>query len=99
MAGSFRVRTLALLPLSIGGDNPLTLFGTLTDLELRLITCYRKEEGWNHEHTRRPFHRDGAFFIGKSLLLMETEIHSIGTFASWKDGVNRESRRRSQSIK
>jgi len=61
MAVSFLVRKLTLLPWSISGDNPLTSIGTLTDLELRLIRNYRKEEGWNHEHTRRPFHRDGAF--------------------------------------
>lgn len=79
MAGSFLVRTLALLPLSISGDNPLTSFGALTDLELRLIICYRKEEGWNHEHTRRPFHRDGAFFYWEKLE-MEIRFHPKTAF-------------------
>lgn len=59
--------TQSLLPQSIGGDNPLTLIGTLTDLELRLIACYRKEEGWNHEHKRRPFYRDGFFYCLEGL--------------------------------
>ncbi|RKQ20069.1 hypothetical protein D8M03_00530 [Lysinibacillus endophyticus] len=64
MAVSFLVPAQTLLPLSFSGDNPLTFIGTLTDLELRLKPfVFRKEEGWNHEHTRRPFHRDGAFYF------------------------------------
>ena len=51
----FPSTTQTLLPWSISRENLLTLIGTLTDLELRLIMIYRKEEGWNHEHTRRPF--------------------------------------------
>lgn len=47
--------THTLLPLSSDGANPSTFISTLTDLELRSESTLWKEEGWNHEHTRRPF--------------------------------------------
>ncbi len=62
MAVSFLVTTHTLLPWSISGENPLTSFGTLTDLELRLKT--RFSEGRRVEpraNASSLFMRDGAF--------------------------------------
>ncbi len=46
--------TQPLLPWSSCEDNLQASISTLTDRELLIATC-EKEEGWNHEHTRRPF--------------------------------------------
>lgn len=54
LAGSFPVRRKSLLPRSISGEYPLTVIGTLNRPRAS-SEFFRKEEGWNHEHTRRPF--------------------------------------------
>lgn len=68
LGGSFLVRRKSLLPRSISGENPLTVIGTLHRPRAS-SEFFRKEEGWNHEHTRRPFTRDGAFLCSKMVML------------------------------
>ena len=80
MAASFLVRAQVLLPLSSSEDNSLAFLSTLTDRELLIRLYTMKEEGWNHEHTRRPF--VGRRFFVFILVFDEKNLKVVGKILS-----------------